>query len=447
MSKKERIVTDRIRFQTVIVTAALGTLAGALPASAQWRQWGGPNRNFAIKTDSLADRWPDEGPKQLWKRQLGDGYATIVAEDGLLFTMYRQDKTEFTVALDARTGKTVWEHANPSPFTEVMAEFGPGPHSTPLILGNRLFTIGTNMVMHCFNKKTGEVLWKHDLANEFDAPIPNRGYASSPIAYKNTVIVPVDRKREESSEEPPADAEEKENAEQEVPPADPQSLVAFDMDSGSVVWKNQDFEITPSSPLVINFDGKDQLVYFTAKSLVGLDPTDGTLLWEHPYGTQYGANISTPLWNGKDLLFASAAYGAGSRAIRLKKEGGKIVPEEVWYTRKMRVHHGNVVQVGEYVYGSSGDFGPALFMGVHLPSGKIAWRERGFKKATCVYGDGKVIILDEDGYLALATVSPDGLTIHSKCKVSEPYSWAAPTLVGTTLFVRDREHIMAFDLG
>ena len=113
----------------------------------------------------------------------------------------------------------------------------------------------------------------------------------------------------------------------------------------------------------------------------------------------------------------------------------------------MRIHHGNPIRIGDYIYGSSGDFGPAFFMAMNLKTGKIAWRKRGFRKATCVYGDGKVIILDEDGNLALATATPDGLTVHSKCTIAEPYAWAAPTLVGKRLYVRDRKHIMAFDLG
>ena len=99
------------------------------------------------------------------------------------------------------------------------------------------------------------------------------------------------------------------------------------------------------------------------------------------------------------------------------------------------------------MYGSTGDFGPAFFMAMNLETGKIAWRERGFKKATCVYGDGKLIILDEDGKLALATISPGGLSILSTCTITERYSWAAPTLVGSTLYVRDRNNIMALDVG
>lgn len=445
MFMKERSPFGIVRAPRLSLIALVAVLmAGCSGPVADWPQWGGPDRNFAVEVNGLADKWPDNGPKQLWSRELGDGYATIIAVDGLLYTMYRRDEDEFTVALDAKTGKTIWEHRNPSPFTQLMAQFGPGPHSTPLVVADRLYTIGTNTVMHCYDRRTGKILWTHDLANEFDAPIPGRGYGSSPIAYKNTVIVSVGRKQEDDQGESTDDDETKSEKKVAV---DGQALIAFDQMTGKVVWKSQDFRIGYSSPVVINFHNQEQLLVFTTTDLVGLDPANGSLLWKNPHKTQYGANISTPLWNGEDLIFCSAAYGSGSRVVRLTRKDGKTVPEELWHSRKMRVHHGNVIRIGDHIYGSSGDVGPAFFMAMNLETGKIAWRERGFKKATCVYGDGKVIILDEDGQLALATATPDGLTVHSKCKVAEPYSWAAPTLVGTTLYVRDRKHIMAFDLG
>ena len=431
----------RIRACMAALAAGLAGCAGPAP----WPQWGGPNRNFTVETKELADTWPEEGPPRLWHRDLGDGNSTIVADGGVLYTMYRVDADEFTVALDAETGETVWEHRNPSPFTPTMEEHGPGPHSTPLIVGPRLYTVGANAVLHCFDKKSGRVLWKHDLVEEFGAPLPDYGYASSALAYENTIIIPVDRKRPEEPGDASADGDEPPGEQpQEV---EGQSLMAFDQVTGDVLWKAQDLQISYSSPILISLDGEAQLVVFTAEEVVGLDPDGGALLWRHPHPTQYGGNLSTPVWDGKDLIFVSAAYGSGSRVIQLTGQGSQTIPTELWHSRKMRVHHANAVIIGDHIYGSSGDFGAAFFMGVHLRTGKIAWRERGLAKATCVYADGKLIILDEDGQLALATVTPDGLTVHARCTVAERTAWAAPTLVRTTLYLRDRKHIMAFDLG
>ena len=182
------------------------------------------------------------------------------------------------------------------------------------------------------------------------------------------------------------------------------------------------------------------------RDLIGVDPATGALLWEHRLDPP-GYNIATPLWDGEDRLFLSSAYNVGSRVIRLAARDGAIVPEQLWYSRKLRIHHGNAVIIGDHVYASSGDNGPTFFVGMNLETGDVLWRKRGFKKATCVFGDGKLIILDEDGQLALATVTPDDLIVHSRCQVTSNVSWTCPTLVGTTLYVRDRHHIIALDLG
>lgn len=336
-----------VRLDKVSMYFALALFVLPQATSAQWPQFGGLNRNFMCETKGLAAKWAEEGPKKLWTRELGDGYATIIADGGVLYTMYRTGDDEFTVALDEKTGKTVWEHKNPSPFTKLMAEFGPGPHSNPLLVGDHLYTIGTNAVMHCFDKKTGNVNWMHDLPKEFNADLPGRGYGFSPIAYKNTVIVAVDRKREGEGDGDKAEENK------EAKPVEGQSLMAFNQATGNVVWKAHDYPVSYASPILIRFEGEEQLVLLMEKEIIG----------------------------------------------------------------------------------------------VNVKTGEIVWRERGFAKTTCVYADGKLILLDEDGQLALATATPQGLTVHSKCKLTERYSWAAPTLVGTKLYLRDRKNILALDLS
>ena len=411
-------------------------------AMAQWPQWGGPNRNFVVETEGLADRWPEGGPTKLWHRQLGDGYSAIAVDHDVLYTMYGTEGAECTVALDAKTGKTLWEYRNPAPFKG--SEFGPGPHATPVISGDRVFTVGANAVMHCFDKKTGKVLWKHDFPEEFGAPIPMFGYACSPIAYNNLIIAPVDRKRSQESSDTSDGADD---AGDETAASVGQSLMAFDQASGKVVWKSQDFLIDYSSPILINFQGEDQLVLVIRKRIIGVDPSNGVLQWRYTMAQPAIENISTPIWFGEDMLFLSAAYDSGSRVIKLVKKDGQTVPQELWYSRKMRIHHGNAIRIGDYVYGSNGDSGSVFFMALNLETGRRAWADREVRKVNCVYGDGKLIALDEQGELALLTVTPEGLTVHSKCKIAEHQAWTAPTLVDKTLFVRDRKHIMALDLG
>lgn len=84
----------------------------ALPirTTAQWPQFVGPRQDFSCEPVELALEWPTEGPKQIWSRPLGDGYSAISVLGDRLYTMYRDDDEEIVIALDAASGKTIWEH-------------------------------------------------------------------------------------------------------------------------------------------------------------------------------------------------------------------------------------------------------------------------------------------------------------------------------------------------
>jgi outer membrane protein assembly factor BamB len=193
-------------------------------------------------------------------------------------------------------------------------------------------------------------------------------------------------------------------------------------------------------------DGQEQLVAFMYDTLVGVDPAGGELLWSHPHVSEFGLNVSTPVWGEDNLLFISSSYGGGSRGLRLRRAAGKTTVEEVWAHALMRVHYGNAVRLGEFVYASSGDFGTAPFTAVNVKTGKIAWRDRSVARASLLAAKGRLIILDEDGHLLLATPTPEGLKVHARAALLQTNAWTVPTLAGTRLYVRDRKSVLALDL-
>ena len=165
-----------------------------------WPQFGGPFRNFTAPSKGLANAWPNEGPRKVWSRPLGEGYSGIAVDGGKLYTMYRLSASqagskfarEVIAALDAQTGKTLWEDPYDAPFEPGMQmENGPGPHVTPLVVGNQVYTVGITGKFYCKDKNTGKTLWYHDLIKEYQSPMRGRGYSCSPVAYKQTVILPV----------------------------------------------------------------------------------------------------------------------------------------------------------------------------------------------------------------------------------------------------------------
>jgi outer membrane protein assembly factor BamB len=415
----------------VLVLGALAPLAASAPdpADGGWPQFGGPSRDFCVQAPGLVP-WGDAGPTRLWQRDLGDGYSGIVAGDGVLYTMYTPSAwlglanadAEAVIAIDADTGATLWEQRDPVETKPAMRmEHGPGPHSTPLLAGGRLFTAGVTGRLQALDPKTGEVLWARELWDELGGKVMDRGYSCSPLAWRDTVVVAVG--------------------------GSGPGLVAFDQKDGSIRWKSPGFDASPSSPILIDVDGQEQIVYFASAEVIGFEAATGRRLWSVPHETTYRLNIAMPVVGDDGLLVVSSAYSGGTRALRLSREGDSTSAEELWFTNQMRVHHGNFILTGGYMYGSSGDFGPTPLSALDLRTGEIVWRDRAFAKAKLVHADGRVVLLDEDGSLGMVVVTPEGLDVLARAQVFDGRSWTAPTPVGTRLYLRDRKEMVALDLS
>ena len=219
---------DRRTFLTIALAApALGQAAKpavkpagpSRPQILPWTQWGGPHRNFQTEASGLKETWPAAGPPVIWKRSLGEGYSSPAVENGVLYTMYGKSKEEVVIAASAEDGKTVWEHSTPMTFQSDAPEQGNGPYSTPLVVGDRLFTTGVAGRLQCLDKKTGKLLWTQQLWAEHGGSRLMYGYASSPIAVRDTVIVPVG--------------------------GSGKAVMAFQQADGKVAWSRNDFQ-TPS---------------------------------------------------------------------------------------------------------------------------------------------------------------------------------------------------------
>jgi outer membrane protein assembly factor BamB len=423
-ANRRNVVWKRVR----LTALALVICAPALRAEPSWTKWGGPNGDFTCAAANLAMQWSEAGPTQLWQREIGAGHSTILYDAGVVYTMYRRGDQDVVVAFDADTGGTVWEYAYDAPVAPgMLQDYGVGPHASPLIVGNRIFTIGGMTHFQCLDKKTGKVLWAHHLSDAFGVSSMLRGYGSSPIAYQDTVII---------------------NAGAGRGAKEPGGLAAFRQDTGALVWKSDPLIPGYPTPVLAKFDGQEMLIDCLGLSRFALDPATGKMLWSTSVDRQSGSIITSPLWIPPDKVFFSAGHGGGSRVLQITRaEDGTYAAKKLWYYNKFRIMHGNAVRIDDHVYGSSGDLGPAYLMAVDLKDGTLKWRARGFSKATLLLSGRKLIILDEDGFLALATATPEKLEVHAKAKVLKRYAWTAPTLMGTRLYLRDEHVLKCLDLG
>ena len=390
-------------------------------ASNDWLLWGGPRRDFITGFTGLASSWPAEGPRKLWTRPLGDGYSPIAVEGTTLYTAYHRGIQDVIAAIDTRTGTNIWEYTYESRFQAWdPRDIGPGPYAMPQIVGDRLVTASGAGKIHSIDKKTGRSVWSRDLYSEFGGTRLEWGYSCHALPYKDGLILLAGGRGS--------------------------GALALRKSDGAVIWKNLDFRNAHSSPLLIEVDGQPQVVALLSSEVIGINPDNGQMLWQHRHETQYGLAISTPVWAPGNLLFVSSAYSGGSRVIQLSQSDGKTTVKELWHSPRLQVHFGTVIRLGDYLYFSSGD-NVALMTCVNLRSGEIAWQQRGFEKAQLVAADGKLILLDEDGTLGLVEVTPKELRVLAKTSVLEKTAWTPPTLAGTTLYLRDRKNLMALDLA
>jgi outer membrane protein assembly factor BamB len=413
--KRDRIIAVA-RLQSAVVIAFFALTP--LPAGGSWTQWGGPDRDFTVDATGLASSWPEEGPRRLWEREFGEGYSSLLFEDGRLYTMARHGDDEVVLALDAETGRTLWKRSYAAPYHESQTQqFGGGPNATPLIVGDRLVTIGFTSVLHCLDKRDGSVLWSHDLIEKFDGQTLEFGYSSSPLVHDGRIVVLLGGRKH--------------------------AALGFDPENGSVVWKAAPLDISYGSSLVIDVDGQDQLVFMTPTEVVGIGLDSGSVAWRYPHENQYETNCAGPWWGEDDLLFVSSQGEAGSRTLKLTGREGITTVQEVARDKEMKVFHNSLVRLGDWVYAGSHDSLAAY----NIRKGETAWKEKGFTEANVLLADGKAILLDEEGRLALATLTPEALVLHSSVQLLDKPAWTPPTLVGTRLYLRDKHRLLALDLA
>ncbi len=409
----------------LLLTAALALLLANPTPADDWLRWGGPNGDFTVAAGALAESWPAAGPRELWRRPLGEGYSSILFRGGRLFTMYRDGDDEIVVALDASTGKTIWEHREtPKLWRDMTHHFGRGPNGTPLLIGDRLISVGVAGRVQGLDPASGEPAWEYDLPRELGRRrrMEEYGYSGSPLPYDGKAIV--------------------------LAGGGQHAVVAFDPLDGELAWKSEPGSVSYAPPTITRLAGRDQYVYFSTLGVHGLDPRNGKTLWSAEIEFNNGNHLTPAVrCDDRHLWVGSQFDSGGGRLLEITGEGDALAARQLWFETRLQASHWPLIRRGDYVYGSIGGNRTSFLAAIHWRTGEIAWRQRGFHKAQSLWADGKLLFLDEGGQLALARVSPEGAEILATAQVTRSVSWSLPTLVGTTLYLRDQEEVLALDLG
>jgi outer membrane protein assembly factor BamB len=220
------------------------------------------------------------------------------------------------------------------------------------------------------------------------------------------------------------------------------SVAALDKRTGRVVWQGLDDAPGYSSPIAATLAGRHQVVFFTGDAVAGVDPADGRLLWRYPWETNYNCNIATPIVAG-DYVYASSDYGKGCALLKITAGANQFSAERVYENNKMRNHFSTSVLVGRHVYGFD-ESGYLVCM--DFASGQVPWKERGFNKGSLLAVGGQLIVLGENGKLALVEATPTGYHEKASFRASQQRCWTMPTLADGRLYVRDESKLTCYDV-
>jgi outer membrane protein assembly factor BamB len=392
-----------------------------------WTQYRGSNHD-GVSTETIRLDWAANPPKILWKVPMPNGLSSFTAENGRIYTMGVRDLNgnpmEFCIAMDANTGKELWA----SPVGRAYyPDGGVGPddgaRATPTIEGEFVYAFGAYMNLICFNATTGVKVWNHDLPAEFGTKVIAWQNAASPLLGGDLILVNGNGRSGEH-------------------------LLAFHKTDGTVAWKTGSDGMTQSTPILAEIGGVQQAIFFAQSGLVSVAPASGAVLWRYalPYnGTSVAAS---PVVQG-DTVYASRAYPtrAGAVVVKVSGSGANFSATKVWDKPNQLMNHwATPVYYNGYYYGIYGQ-GSLNFRAVDAKNGDTKWSISGFGYGSVTRVSDKLIVLGDDGVIALVDTNPESYTELARIERLEGRCWNNPAISDGRIYARSTTEAVALDVS
>ncbi|QDT42269.1 outer membrane biogenesis protein BamB [Gimesia alba] len=392
------------------------------PVAQGWTQFRGPGRtNISTETGLIKD-WNQSPPKLLWTaRGLGEGYSSVSLSGNLVFTMGTKANEEVVIAIDVNTGEIVWTQPNGSVFKDGQ---GNGPRSTPTIDGDALYVLGASGDLSRMSTRNGNVEWTKNILQDFGASNIVWGISESPLIDGDKLIC--------------------------SPGGQGATMVALNKQDGSPIWKAAvpgNPKAAYSSPIKVTVGGVQQYVNFTHDGIMGVEAQTGTPLWGNNRAANKTANCSAPIFfPGNNSIFYASGYGTGGALLRLTAAQNRVSAQLGFFTQDMKNHHGGMVQVDGFLYGSSD---PGKLTCINLRDGQTVWQNRSVGKGALTCADGHIYMRSEKGPIALVEVNPKAYV--EKGQFDQPErsgrpAWPHPVVADGKLFLRDQDLLLCYDV-
>lgn len=397
--------------------AALAAQGSGTTAAEDWPQFRGLRRDGVSSETGLRLSWSAAGPKEAWRRPIGDGFSGAAISNGRLYTMYAAEldgaPTEFAAALDPASGGEIWR----TPVGKRLdTEFGNGPRSTPTIDGDTVYVLGSVGTLMALSAADGSPRWRLELTEAFGSKIPVFGFSGSVIVDSGKVIL--------------------EGGGQQG-----KSFAAVDAKTGQVVWTLGDGGAEPGygSPLPVDLVKKRQYVHFIGGKLRSVDAA-GREVWSYPWPEVETHAI--PVFVPPDRILGSGVEGAGAVLLEIHDGPSGATVGEVWKNPTFRTHFNAAVLHGDHLYG----FDNATLKCVSVKDGALAWSKRGLGKGSLILAEGHLLVLSDDGRLVVAEATPRAWVEKGSVQALQGRCWTPPALSGGRLFLRNHTGMVAYDL-
>jgi outer membrane protein assembly factor BamB len=386
----------------------------ALPASAEtgadWPAFRGPGRDGIVRSARIATDWSASPPVELWRRPIGPGWSSFAVRGDLVYTQEQRGDDEVVASYNLTTGAPVWLHRDAARFFEANA--GAGPRSTPTLSGDRVYTLGATGILNALGAGDGAALWSRNVATDTGTKVPVWGFSSSPLVVGDVVIV-----------------------------AASSTLAAYDLATGEPRWSRKADGDSYSSPQLLTIGGVEQVVLMGGAGAASVSPADGKLLWEHPWP---GFPIVQPAMTADGNLLISASNQSGTRRIAVARGPGGWTAAERWTSIGLKPYFNDFVIHDGHAFGFDG----RILACIDIEDGKRKWKggRYGSGQLVLLPDQDLLLVLSDQGELALVKAAPDEFTELAKFPAIEGKTWNHPVLVGDVLLVRNGEEMAAFRL-
>lgn len=399
-------------------------IAFNLAVAEDWPQFHGPRRDNRSRETGLLKRWPEGGPKLVWKAQgLGQGFSTVAIADSIIYTTGNIGRDTVITAMDM-SGKDIWKRKNGPAYRRSH----PGTRSTPTIVEGKLYNLNGDMDLICMDARTGSTIWAVDLIEKFGGRMISWGISESPLVDGDNVIC--------------------------CPGGKVVSMVALDKDTGDIRWTCIGAGDKPgyASAMLVDYKGLRQIVTLMSGAAIGVAAETGKLLWRYPQKVRFDANCDMPIYhNGHVFLFGT--WGRGATKLKLNVEDDDCSVEEVWRTNELDNEHGGVMIVDGYLYGQAdGDHRRRHWACLEMKTGKTMWTARelyGERSASLTFAEGMLYVLSDIGEVGLVRPNPKRMEIVSRFELPKGGKgevYAHPVIFGGRLYIRHGEFLYVYDV-